>query len=746
MADWQQKGLLKWLQAVPGIILVAGAWAIAAEQPVPAQMVREWTFDLYQRLHPPTGNPQAQNVVVVDLDSKSRSDLNQWPWPRTRLANVVAKLSGAGAELIVLDAVFGTKDQTSPDQMLETWWTTPGIDQAMDAISQLPDHDAIFANALSGAKVVSSFDLINDPTEKSPREDRPLIKSDFALPRAAGSLGLTPFTDAASTIAPLSSVTQGNGSRNIDVSLDRRIRSIPLIAYYDGRVYPHQILEALRLLKAEKLYTVSEQTDSVGTYVASIDVGDLSVPVSKDGHLYLYANPKAVLTRLSVSDILQETADLSEVENAIVFFAMSADPASGTHLNAQGRNLSEGLLKAEALQQILNQNFLIRPEPTRWAEAAFTAVIGLFIIFLMYWRPAWSVAPLIVSAGIGAYAVWHLFTVERLLVDAGMPLATLLLVFVSSASILGLRNAARKTYFRSAFGSNLSSGTVTALANDPAGHSTKNMERSATIMVCGLRGMAEVEANYKKHPEELGRIINDFMTDMAAHVHAAKGTINRYLGDHFIAAWNAPLEDRDHALHAVDCALKMLESLDRLNQKLENSAGQLGVRYTQLEMGVGLSTGPCIAGMMGFRRHEEYSVIGEVTRRANRLFRASQSYGPAVIVSETTYVQVHHAYALLEIDYIERSDSDQPERIFALMGNPVMKANPKFRDLEKSHQAFFTALQSQDWESALDVIRDARGLSGAMPRLYDIYEKRIEDYLQNPPDERWIGAHQHSDI
>lgn len=748
MADWQQKGLLKWSQVVPAIILLVGAWSIATEQPIPAQMVKEWTFDLYQRLQPPAGNPQAPKVVVVDLDAKSRAELNQWPWPRTRLANLVTKLNGAGADLILLDAVFDTKDQTSPDQMLETWWTTPGIDQAIGSISQLPDHDALFANALSSARVISAFELNREPAsdEAGGEADRPLIKSDFALPDAAGQLGLAPFSGATSTIAPLSSITRGNGSRNIQLSRDGRARTLGLIGYYDGRVYPHQVLEGLRLFKNESLYTVSQKSDSFGTYLTSINVGDVSVPISRSGALYLYANTDSPLTQLSASDVLSETADLSIVQDTIVFLSMSADAQSRMVINAQGRTLSEGVLKAEALQQILNQDFLVRPEPTRWAETAFTIVISLAILLLMYWRPLWSVALWITSAGIGGYTVWRLFTAEKILVDAGMPLATTLLVCLSSAAILGLQNAARKTYFRSAFGANLSSGTVTALANDPSGPATKGMERSATVMVCGLRGMADVEANYRKHPEELGRIINDFMTDMTAHVHAANGTVNRYLGDHFIAAWNAPLEDRDHALHAVDCALKMLDSLDRLNQKLENAAGQLGIRYTQLEMGIGLSTGPCIAGMMGFKRHEEYSVIGEVTRRAGRLFRTSQSYGPAVIVSETTYVQVHHAYALLEIDYIERSDSDQPERIFALMGNPVMKANPKFRDLEKSHQAFFTALQAQDWESALDVIRDARGLSGAMPRLYDIYEKRIQDYIHNPPDERWIGAHQHSDI
>ena len=741
LADWQQKKLLKWANAIPGIILLAGTLVIGMDQPNPAGMLRDWTFDLYQRLQPPVIASQDRNVVIVDLDRRSRAGLNQWPWPRTLLANTIAKLDQAGADAIILDAVFDTKDQTSPDQMLETWWTTPGIEQALNAISQLPDHDALFANALSSSKVITSFELIQESSD-----DRPLIKSDFALPREAGLLGLEPFGGATSTIAPLSSVTLGNGSRNVQVSMDRRVRSIPLISYYDGRVYPHQVLEALRIAKNEKLYSLSQTTDSFGTYLTSVNIGDLSVPISKSGGLYLYANPDPILTRISVSDILEDTADLSEIQGAVVFFSMSAGEQDALILNAHGRSLPRGDLKAEALQQVLSGSFLIRPEWARWTEAIITAVLGLVLILLAYWRPAYCIGLFFAAAGIAGYGAWYLFASEQLLVNVGTPLATIVSALLATGIVLGLQNSARKTYYRSAFGSNLSAGTVTALANASSTPTAKGTERSATVMVCGLRGMATIEANYKKHPEELGRIISEFMTDMTMHVHEARGTVNRYLGDHFVATWNAPLEDRDHALHAIDCALKMLDSLDRLNQKLEAAAGHLGIRFTQLEMGIGLSTGPCITGMMGFRRYEEFSVIGEVVRRADRLYKASQSYGPAVIVSETTYVQVHHAYALLEIDYIERSDSDQPERIFALMGNPVMKANPKFRDLEKSHQAFFTALQSKDWESALSVIQDARDLSGAMPRLYDIYEKRVLDYLHSPPDETWIGAHQHSDI
>ena len=741
MADWQQNGALKWVQVAPILVLILAALSIGLDRPGPLQLVRAWTFDLYQRLQPPRSAPENADVIIVDLDWQSRAELNQWPWPRTRLASAITKLQTAGADLIVLDAIFQAKDQTSPDQMLETWWTTPGIQQAMGAISQLPDHDALFANALSTANVISSFELIDGTGG-----DRPLIKSDFALPQEAEALGLRQFTGAISTIAPLSSVTSGNGSTNFNHSLDGRVRSIPLISYYDGRVYPHQILEAIRLTQNEKRYTLEQTNQFREDHLSHIIVGSTNLPVSKDGALYLYANPEPVLTQISMSDVLKDNADLSKVKDAVVFVSVSADRERPWVVNAQGRELASGTLKAEALQQILNQDFLIRPNWARWAETAFVVLIGLSLILLVYWKPVWALPIFLATTGIGGYLAWHLFSTERILVDAGTPFAGITLAFASSAIIIGLRRSARRTYFKSAFGPYLSSGTVATLADDPVAYATKGKEQTATIMVCGLRGLTAIEANYKKHPEELGRLINDFLTEMSAHVHAANGTVNRYLGDHFIATWNAPLEDKDHAIHAVDCALKMLDSLDRLNQKLESTSGHLDIRFAQLEMGIGLSTGPCIAGMMGSRHHEEYSIVGEVMRRANRLYKASQFYGPAVIVSETTYVHVHHAYALLEVDYVERSDSDQPERIFALMGNPVMKANPKFRDLEKSHQAFFTALQSQDWDSALDVIQDARGLSGAMPRLYDIYEKRVQDYLQSPPNERWIGAHPHSEI
>jgi adenylate cyclase len=67
-----------------------------------------------------------------------------------------------------------------------------------------------------------------------------------------------------------------------------------------------------------------------------------------------------------------------------------------------------------------------------------------------------------------------------------------------------------------------------------------------------------------------------------------------------MAFWNAPLDDPDHAVHAVRAGLDMLAALDKLNTEFveEARAGTLPLR---LGIGIGINTGDCRLTEAGFR-------------------------------------------------------------------------------------------------------------------------------------------------
>ena len=110
---------------------------------------------MFQRLSPRPYTPVP--VRFIDLDDESLSRIGQWPWPRTIVAQMVANLANAGAAVVVFDVVFADPDRTSPTQVLPLWPATPEVQNLIDSIDTLPDHDAVLADIVSQANVVAGF-------------------------------------------------------------------------------------------------------------------------------------------------------------------------------------------------------------------------------------------------------------------------------------------------------------------------------------------------------------------------------------------------------------------------------------------------------------------------------------------------------------------------------------------------------------------------------------------------------------
>ena len=93
-------------------------------------------------------------VTIVDIDEKSLADprLGQWPWPRTRLADIITNLTRLGAVVIAFDAVFSEPDRLNPDIAADTF---RNLDEATrERLRALPSNDQIFADAIKQSRVV----------------------------------------------------------------------------------------------------------------------------------------------------------------------------------------------------------------------------------------------------------------------------------------------------------------------------------------------------------------------------------------------------------------------------------------------------------------------------------------------------------------------------------------------------------------------------------------------------------------
>ena len=100
------------------------------------------------------GSKTIRPVTIVDIDEKSLADprLGQWPWPRTRIADIVTNLTRLGAVVIAFDVVFSEPDRLNPDIAADTF---RNLDEATrEKLRALPSNDQIFADAIRSSRVV----------------------------------------------------------------------------------------------------------------------------------------------------------------------------------------------------------------------------------------------------------------------------------------------------------------------------------------------------------------------------------------------------------------------------------------------------------------------------------------------------------------------------------------------------------------------------------------------------------------
>jgi adenylate cyclase len=152
------KALRRWFKRKFGyarlacLVLLFGFAALRVWDPHPVEEMRVRTWDNFQLIEPRVKTMRP--VTIVDIDERSLADprLGQWPWPRTRIADIVANLTRLGAVVIAFDAVFSEPDRLNPDIAADTF---RNLDEATrEKLKALPSNDRIFADAIRASRVV----------------------------------------------------------------------------------------------------------------------------------------------------------------------------------------------------------------------------------------------------------------------------------------------------------------------------------------------------------------------------------------------------------------------------------------------------------------------------------------------------------------------------------------------------------------------------------------------------------------
>jgi len=142
-----------------------------------------------------------------------------------------------------------------------------------------------------------------------------------------------------------------------------------------------------------------------------------------------------------------------------------------------------------------------------------------------------------------------------------------------------------------------------------------------------------------------------------------EGTLDKFMGDGIMALFGAPVSQPDDAVRAVECALEKMVRLERLNQRrIARGQGPLAV-------GIGIHTGPVVAGYIGSSKALSYTVIGDTANTSARLCGIAES--GQVLISETTRAELGNRFELRELPPAHVKGKEQALRVFEVVGKRV---------------------------------------------------------------------------
>ena len=736
---------LRALSALPlvGVIFILAIMAVSAMSSAhaPNSGAREALFDLYQRLHPaPPG--QASAFHVVEIDRESLSAIGPWPWPRTIIADLAARTKQAGAKAVLFVEPVDAPDPLSPDVIGSFWLNNAQDSDLAQSLAALPSTDqslaAVFADRKGALAVAAAPDRL-------PRQGLSLERSDvvaaqwlsandastdyFALPSASLRFQLSDTLADAASIAVAATPHDPDGF----------FRRMPLLWSLNGKPVPSIALEAARLASDSAVVTAIGSQNAInaaGQPLRALTIEERVLPLSNNA-LRIFSPKHPALPRTSALALYDESRANSQLRDKVVLIGL--DKSISGAVNMRRGELSTAQAHGQIAAQIHNGATLNRPSWIGYVEALAVMFLGAGAIIcaqkLDFWRAVF-LAGMLSTLIIGGSFV--LYASNALLFD---PLSAAAAMFLGAFSVAGGRTLGvvlRDDHVRAAFHGSLPEGAMKTLRESKNNDLLQGAQRRVTVLACELRLADEDLKRLAPYPEDITNLMASACNALRKTIITTGGAADQADGGKIFAYFNAPLEQADHVDAACSSALRLVESMDKINEELDASPRTRGV---QIHLAIGIASQDAVIGPMGHGRNNRYSAFGPAVEMAAYLRKQAEYYGPAIICDEPIYRETHHHFAYLELDRIRTGDATSTSSIYALVGNPFIKSSKSYRSLDETHRQLLSAYRAGDWATAEEMLGKVKGLPGAAIALFDIYEDRIRKMAKNgkaPAD--WDGA------
>jgi len=706
--------------------------------------------------------PTVPDLRVVAIDEASVQRFGRWPWPRDLQARALERLDRLRPAAVGLDITF--TDQAEPGP-----WASvlDELDRASAGLAGEPraalapvraalaarageDPDAALAAALAPARLVQGVAAYR-PSEAADFAGRaagdaatlaPKVLTEFPLARQAARYevpaGIWLADRYRSAQAPLARFVRPEtrlGHFMVKLDPDGVLRRTPLFIQLD---VPAGLLPSLELQTAAvflgagvepawdpELQRVVGARLRKGREVVREVPNELHEPFAR----IPWPGPASVVPTVSMADVLAGAPAAASVAGKAVLVGVTL-VGSFDQVVTPFREVEPGVYAhAAMLSAILSGQYLRRGPWLVWLEVGALLAGALALALLMPRVGAsWRVGvPFALVAG------W--WVLGQLLLRGGIQLALVLpsvgwLAVASALTLVGWLSTDReKRRLRRTFRYYLSESVMTEMLEHPEQLKLGGEKRELTVLFSDIRGFTGIAE--RTPPEALVRFVNGYLTPMTNIVFEEGGTLDKYIGDALMAFWGAPVAQPDHALRACRAAMRFLAELERLRPRWR--AEGVG----EVEIGVGVNTGPMVVGNMGSDVRFDYTVMGDAVNLASRLEGANKLFGTRVLLSEETHALVRSEVCARRLGAIRVRGKQRPTRVYELrhLGPPAAEEAQVVGRFESGVDAF-GARAFGDAQSAFEEVLRHWPADAAARRYLD----EVVLLRRSPPGPEWDAA------
>lgn len=539
------------------------------------------------------------------------------------------------------------------------------------------------------------------------------------------------FIAALTPVPEIAAQAKQFGPFNAFPDADGPHRRLGLLYKNGTTLYP-----ALSLITAATYFEAKPSPISgelIPNTLAGVHFAEQFVPTTPHGELLLnyYKKPEEYFPTYSVADFIDGTVSPELYEDKVVLFGMTSLGLYDLRPNPFSAVTPGVYIHAVAIQNMIDGRYLQRFYGIALAESIAYLLLSLLLGLLLPRLPAWS--GILTTLGISG----ALYLVDSMIIFPSgtwvlivFPILQASSIFVATSVYGYLTEGREKRKIRKAFEFYLNKSIVDEVLQKPQKLKLGGEKRVCTVLFSDIRGFTTISERLEA--DRLVTLLNEYLTPMTNLVFKYDGTLDKYMGDAIMVIFGAPAAQPDHAVRACKTALDMMQQLAILQVEWRKRG------LPEIDIGIGLNTGPMSVGNMGSEIRFDYTVMGDNVNLGSRLEGINKQYGTNIIISEYTYEAAKNEIFARELDSVRVKGKREPVKIYELLGAGA--PSEAQQELIKQFAVGIKHYKAQQWADAKIIFNHILQNLAPNDMTARTYLKRCEAMEENPPSSDWDGV------